>query len=475
MATKKTYTPVPEVPPEIQDRYQAVLEVLSGTSTVSEAARRLGMSRNHFQTVMHRGLEAMIVGLSPARAGRPAKPAREVELEAERDQLRRKTEQLEQRLDMTTRLMGIASELIKGSKPRSRTTKKRATAVTKADDESEGQPTSLREIAGQLETLGLPRGLVSCQLGVAPSTLRRWATGGAPPPVIRSIPPAEYAVEQAIADVRELRGLVGADALRHAHPELSRRQAARIKVQTVTTMERERRGACARVAVTVPGVVRGFDAMDRGCLGTPRYVLIAADGCIPYRTSVVATVRYDDAAVASVLEADFEEHGAPLVLRLDRAKAHRAPRTTAVLTSFGVLVLHGPPRYPRFYGQLERQNRDHSPWIHVGSNGDFDAFDRDLGAMKTALNVRWRRRALDWKTPLEVWQTRPAIDLDRAALRAEISARANNLRRSVRAAMITEDLANRLAIEQTLTRLGYLRIETRRPVLGDSEVVRRAI
>src|SRR5437660_8616116 len=102
MAKKKTYTPAPEVPSEIQDRYRAVLEVLAGTTTVAEAARRLGMSRNHFQTLMHRGLEGMIGGLSPGKAGRPARPAREVELEAERDKLLRKTEQLEERLDMTT-------------------------------------------------------------------------------------------------------------------------------------------------------------------------------------------------------------------------------------------------------------------------------------------------------------------------------------------------------------------------------------
>lgn len=26
---------------------------------------------------------------------------------------------------------------------------------------------------------------------------------------------------------------------------------------------------------------------------------------------------------------------------------------------YAVLVLHGPPHHPRFYGQLERQNREH--------------------------------------------------------------------------------------------------------------------
>ena len=40
----------------------------------AKAARRLGMPRNHFQTIMHRGLEGMIEKLSPGKAGRPRSP-----------------------------------------------------------------------------------------------------------------------------------------------------------------------------------------------------------------------------------------------------------------------------------------------------------------------------------------------------------------------------------------------------------------
>jgi hypothetical protein len=52
----KSYTPAPRVPSELLPRYKVMLEVLSGELTVSEGARRLGLSRNHFQTLMHRGL-----------------------------------------------------------------------------------------------------------------------------------------------------------------------------------------------------------------------------------------------------------------------------------------------------------------------------------------------------------------------------------------------------------------------------------
>src|SRR5262249_22116352 len=157
------------------------------------------------------------------------------------------------------------------------------------------------------------------------------------------------------------------------------------------------REVCARVAITAPRVVRGFDAMDRGHCSTPRYVLVAADACVPFRTSVEPVARYDAASVARVLDADFAKHGAPLVLRLDRAKAHRAPEVAAVLAAHQVLALHGPAHHPRFYGQLERQNREHSAWVHAANDQGLEPFESRMRRMHDALNVRWRRRELDWK------------------------------------------------------------------------------
>jgi hypothetical protein len=47
---KKTYTKKPEPPEELRTRYEAILSVLGGTLTVAEAARRLDLSRPHFQS-----------------------------------------------------------------------------------------------------------------------------------------------------------------------------------------------------------------------------------------------------------------------------------------------------------------------------------------------------------------------------------------------------------------------------------------
>ena len=470
--TKPTtkYTPAPEVPSELQERYQAVLEVLSGQTTVSEAARRLGMPRNHFQTIMHRGLEGMIEKLSPGKAGRPAKPEREMKLEEELERLRRKTAQLEQKLAMTDKLMGLASSLLHGTTSARPRSKRKKAAVPSTDDTKDEDPASLRDVARQLDEIGLPRLLVARTLRIPESTLRRWATCAAKRRSPRSAPPPADVVEAAVADVRALRGLVGAEALSHAHPGLSRRQAADIKRETVTALERERRHACRRVVVTTPGVIRGFDAMDRGRHCTHRFVLAAGDGAVPFRTTMAHAVRYEAATVAPVLAQDFEHHGPPLVLRMDRAAAHRAPDVRRLLDAHGVLVLHGPPRYPRFYGQLERQNREHAAWLEGLDHDADDNLAERLADMAEALNTRWRRPTLGWRTAAEVWHARPIITLDRRELRARVDERARRLRESRSCDNITEDLATRLAIEHTLVQLGYLRIEIRKPVLGDSRL-----
>jgi hypothetical protein len=467
MAKKKTYTAAPKVPPELQERYRAILEVLSGQTTVSEAARRLGMSRNHFQTILHRGLEGLIAGVTPAKAGRPSKPEREAQLEAERESLLRRTAQLERRLDMTTRIMGLASEVMRGSVPRSRTKRRPTETTSSADDE---EALGMHLVARQLDGLGLPRALVARALSIPESTLRRLATTSPKPRPARAKSVSEQAIARAVEDIRELRGLVGAESLRHAHPELSRRQAARIKSETLTAMERERRAAAARVVVTEPGVVRGFDQLDFGHSATPRYALVAADAAVPFRTTTAAVERYDGTSVARVLAEDFERNGAPLVLRCDRAASHSTDEVRAVLAHYGVLTLQGPPRHPRFYGQTERQNRDHRMWLDA-FDGDEDDLQTRLDRMRVALNERWRRPQLRFRTPSEAWTARTPIAIDRRALHANVAARARRLRESGHRDKISIDLTMRLAIEQELASLGYLRIEIRRPLLGDNGLV----
>ena len=110
----KSYVSTPRVPSELLPRYRAVLEVLSGTLTVSEGARRLGLSRNHFQTLMHRGLSGLLEALEKKPAGRKAPGPRERELLEAKARMQREIDRLVRQVETTDRLLGIAKGFLSG-------------------------------------------------------------------------------------------------------------------------------------------------------------------------------------------------------------------------------------------------------------------------------------------------------------------------------------------------------------------------
>jgi hypothetical protein len=265
------------------------------------------------------------------------------------------------------------------------------------------------------------------------------------------------AAERASELVRNLQGLVGAESLRRSVQGLSRRQAAWVKAQTLTSMERERKAALTRITVTTPDVMRGLDGMYlHGADGT-LHAMFTADAAVPYRTQVKTAKRYDAQLVVRALCSDIKLHGAPLVYRLDRASAHDAPAVRALLDAHQVLVLHGPPRCARFYGQHERQNREHRAWAQELALLPFEEIEPRLEEILEAVNKLWRRRTLNWKTAYEAWSARRRLEIDRCALREEVSERAARIARQLQHRGKPADLAERLAIEQALESRGYLR------------------
>lgn len=112
--SKKTYTPLPVVPRELTARYETVMAVMSGSLTVSEGARRLGLSRNHFQSLVHRALGSMIEELGSKPGGRPPMGPREKQLEMESGKLRLQNERLLRRVETTERILGLASGMLQG-------------------------------------------------------------------------------------------------------------------------------------------------------------------------------------------------------------------------------------------------------------------------------------------------------------------------------------------------------------------------
>jgi hypothetical protein len=464
---KPKYTPMPAVAPELMPRLAAVLEVMAGVKTVSAAARSLGLSRNHFQSLLHRGITALVEAIAIQPGGRPATPAAIATLQTQLKQLQRENARLQNQVGSTERLLEVASGLLHGRiRPTGRQVRVRKPAGSSADGNDDSEPASGRRQllagVGEMQRLGMTAVAAATIAGVHDATVRRWRArvlcGRACVSVDHALAPPvpAAAADQVAALVRELHGLIGAESLRHSVVGISRRKAARIKTATLTAMERERKAALARITITMPGVLRGMDAMQFPNAGAARYALIAADGAVPYRTSLTTGARYDTKLVTRALGRDLEQHGAPLVYRLDRASAHDTPAARALLAAHQVLVLHGPPRYPGYYGQLERQNREHRAWLNAEPLPDGTPLEPRLAAMLERVNRLWRRRTLGWKTAAEVWSARPPLNVDRQALREEVQERALVIARNISGRGQPADLAERLAIEQTLARMGYL-------------------
>lgn len=462
---KSDYVAAPMVENEMRARYLAVLKVLSGAMTVTDAAKEVGLSRNRFQTLMHRGLTALVGELVPKLPG--PTPASETEraLREENEQLKRHVQRLETRVETVDRMLGIASEMVRGRvkltgrgvrEPRTKTTMR----TPAADGDKEEPDVAVARVL-ELRQLGLRADCAAALAGRSASTLRRWtrrvAHGepacGRPGPAPRGAPSGE-AASRIDELVREMHGLIGADALTHAVPGTTRRGCSVVKRDTLRRMELERLAECDRVIIAQPGVVRGFDQLHVRTTDGVRFLLFSADGAVQYRTSVMLTEHYDGTAVAAAVERDFAANGPPLVWRVDRAKQHEDPRVLDILERDRVLLLHGPPRHPQYYAQLERQNREHRAWLDAQGIVDADALATVAEEMRAALNGSWPRRTLGWKTPSEVWNARQPVDVDRDELRHEVRERALRLRREQ---SLRDDQAERFAIEAALARRGLLK------------------
>ena len=463
-----SYTPSPAVTPEQLPRLTAVIEVMAGVTTVSAAARSLGLSRNHFQTILHRAVAAMLASLAMHSGGRPARDRERRNLNAQAAQLQRENRRLRRQVESTEQLLTVAGGLLQGRIRRTGRQARRKAGSGGDEDNTEHDVSErgrILEGVAAMRRLGVSSALAAGLAGVHLATLRRWRAatrdGGSCPRHRRTS--RTLACAPAIAGVRELvrrlHGLVGAESLRHSVAGISRRAAARVKAETLAAMEQERRASLTRVLVSLPGVLRGMDAMQFTSRGGTLYALVCADGAVPYRTSLTTGIRYDARLVEQTLRADIEANGPPLVYRLDRAAAHTTPAARALLEQHEVLLLQGPPHYPGFYGQLERQNREHRAWT-----AQLPALSREqlapcLEQMRHGVNALWRRRSLQWHTAAEAWSARPPLDVDRQVLRQEVNDRAIHIARRIQPRGQPRDLAERLAIIQTLERMGYLRQE----------------
>lgn len=470
---KRSYIKAPKIPTDVQHRYEVVLKVLNGEMSVSAGAKELGLSRPRFQTLLHRGMEGLVDGISPQPPGRPRRPEQVQALMDENEQLSHENERLHRDLEISQRMMGVVTDVLHGrvrlkgqssSKKRKRSSRTKTKSRTE-DSSDEDQDVRL-EGAEEMLVMGVNKTLAAATVGRSRATLYRWQERRRRGEQLayrrgpgRRRPPTPWMRRHVIAHFHEMNGHIGADALSRHTPGVSRRQADAIKKAELIRMERERKKNAIRVWVTEPGVIRGFDGMHVRTIFGKRHALIAADACVPFRTTTEQAERYTGHAVAGILERDIEKHGAPLAFRFDWAKSHGTAEVNDVLDYHQVLVLHGPPRMPRFYGQLERQNLEHRQWLEPLGELDPDQLDHELARMTHAFNNVLPRRMLGWRTAGKVWAQRRKLPVDRVLLRQEVQERAARLRDRVDLRGRAADFPERLAIQQALIHRGLLHIQ----------------
>jgi len=476
--TKKSrYTASPHLPAPAVPIYDAMVRVMSGTVSVTTAADELEMARNQFQTCLHKAQRAFIAALPAGRTGRPkaseAERRAKATIAAQRRALARMTREksvLEARLHAASELiraeMTLASTTARSTSSRPRSRRSRSTSATatstkttSSDEDGEGARARMFALVGQLESLGCRRAVASRSAGLAPSTMRRWRRLGPPRGAQRTRPrpscnaPIREAVE---ALVRQSKGRFGCEAIRHRVGSVSRRDVAAIKVQTRTAMERERKDEATRVVVSLPGIVRGFDAMHLATHDGSAFALRSQDAAIPFTTSLFVATGYDATSVVRALERDFAEHGAPYILRFDRASVHRTDEVTRMLDASGVLVLHGPPRCPRFYGQLERTHVDLRAFAPAGMCRTIAEHASALERGRVLLNREWCRRSLDYNTAEQRWNARSLVALSRGHLREQVLEIERRIRE--KEPRLSDDEYRRFAIQAALIRHQLLRL-----------------
>ncbi len=331
---------------------------------------------------------------------------------------------------------------------------------------------------------------VAAAVDVSPRSLRRWRHAWnterlALHPRGRPCRCATPEVRTDIVAFLDERGpAIGVPTLQRHYPQVARAEL----VELLTTYRGDYRQTHARQQAELhwlrPGSVWAMDFS---------HPLVSIDGYFP----TIFTVRdlasqqqllwlpVEDETADTVicgLHELFDEHGAPLVVKLDNGPGFVAQALKQFLRDWSVVTLYSPPYAPWYNGAIERSNRSLKEITeHVAEQGGHAGYwtSPDLHAARLQLNRLTRPRESDGSTaeekcPEEVWQSRDALTMDERDVlfeKLELARRALCREREVDpdaplAHRLESELV-RLALQTVLESSRYLYVTRRRiaPVL----------
>ena len=213
-----------------------------------------------------------------------------------------------------------------------------------------------------------------------------------------------------------------------------------------------------RYEITRSGVMWSEDGTGFGHGRNKQEMLVAQDEHARFKVATrLANGPAKEKDVICYLDAAFQKHGAPLVLKHDGGKIFHGERMRELLREWKVIDLTSPRYWPGYNGKQERSMRD----IH----GMERALRRDgvgrnlLGRIDLAmhdLNDERPRPMLAGCTAREVYDRGRIGDIDRDAFALEVRRETRKLHATARSRH-ERRTARRHAIEAVLSRHGLLR------------------
>lgn len=102
-----------------QARAEVILQVVAGSITATEAAKRLDVSRKTFYKWLNRAMTGMVENLEDTDGGRPADAVDEEkeQLRKEKAALEEKLKLMEMKMSIHEQLGGTLNDLLKGKTP----------------------------------------------------------------------------------------------------------------------------------------------------------------------------------------------------------------------------------------------------------------------------------------------------------------------------------------------------------------------
>jgi transposase InsO family protein len=181
---------------------------------------------------------------------------------------------------------------------------------------------------------------------------------------------------------------------------------------------KQRRESAQRYEFVAPDLVWSDDFIKIKDGGR---VLRVQDECSRVIFGYEQRQEWTDGLVARFVAATFERYGRPLFFKHDLGSEFRSGIFQSLLRGWEVMALPNPPYYAQYNGKHERTNKSVRFWL-ASHAADWPSLDEVLEEMAGALmdhNEDRPKEVLGKRTPQEVYENEPRVQLDRLVLYRE--------------------------------------------------------